>query len=72
MTAIFTNKPHRYRTPEFKDPIPDTLVEEDGTRRENPEWTEAEYEEVLVFHPKVLWARDGGKWRGKLDWRNDA
>jgi hypothetical protein len=47
-TTIQTGRlPRRFRTPEFTDPIPDSLRLEDGTYITNPEWEAATYEEAF-------------------------
>lgn len=46
--------PRRFRDPDFKSPIPDSLRLEDGTYVVNPEWDAAEYEETFFFNGKQL------------------
>jgi len=40
--------PRRFKTPDFKDVVPDSLQHEDGHFTTNPEWEKAEYEEIFM------------------------
>ncbi len=68
MTTFFSGiRPKRYHTPEFINPIPDMILE-DGKNRINPEWENAEYEEVFIWKKKP---RGKIGYSGKMHWRND-
>jgi hypothetical protein len=54
-TPIQTHRrPRRFRTPESKDAIPDSIRQDDGSLIINPEWEAAIYEETFFLNGRQL------------------